>query len=58
MQEVNEQEELTSIPATRFIFHTCPVCSSLARMPEESSAPKYFDQINDYLRFLLSKDKK
>lgn len=58
MQEVNEQEELTPIPATRFIFHTCPVCSSLARMPEESSVPKYFNQINDYLQFLLSKEVK
>jgi hypothetical protein len=59
MQEVNEQqEEFIPVPATRFIFHTCPVCTSLTRMPEESSAPKYFDQINDYLQFLLSKEEK
>lgn len=53
MQEV---EEVQRVPVRRYLFHNCPVCDSLARFPEESSAPSYFNEINNYLEFLISKE--
>lgn len=58
MQESNNKEEVVRVKAKKFIFHTCPSCSSTVRIEEESPVPKYFQQINDYLQFLLSKEDK
>lgn len=49
---MQEAEEAQRVPARRYLFHNCPVCDSLARFPEESQVPKFFNKINDYLTSL------
>lgn len=50
MQESDQQEEVIQyIPSKKFVFHTCPICESLAAFPEESKLPSFFDKIAEYL---------
>lgn len=51
MQE-SSGEVIQYIPSTKFVFHTCPVCESLAAFPEKSKKPSYFEKIKDYLTSL------
>lgn len=52
------EEEVQRIPARRYLFHNCPVCDSLARFPEESEVPQFFDQINSHLTSLRNEVRK
>lgn len=56
MQESSELEAeehvVEYVPSDRFVFHTCPLCESLARFPEKPKTPLYFDKIKDYLASL------
>lgn len=54
MQEA--EGEVQRIPAKRYLFHNCPVCESVSRFPEDSTAPNYFNEINNYLQFLVSRE--
>lgn len=51
MQE-SSGEVIHYTPSTKFVFHTCPVCESLATFPEKSKKPSYFEKIKEYLTSL------
>jgi len=51
-EEQSQEEVIHYVPSDKFVFHTCPLCESLARFPEKSKTPSYFEKIRAYLTSL------